>query len=113
MTGITTITVDSNYGNRLQNYAVQSVLKKLGIKSATLFYKTPFIRSLKNFVKVLIGRRKALPFIRKNATLPFVVSIINILILSAWKNRGYMTCMTSWTMLFAARIRYGISISRM
>ena len=71
MTGITTITVDSNYGNRLQNYAVQSVLKKLGIKSATLFYKTPFIRSLKNFVKVLIGRRKALPFIRKKRNAAF------------------------------------------
>lgn len=64
MTGITTITVDSNYGNRLQNYAVQSVLENLGVESATVFYKKPFIRLLKNFVKILIGRSK-LVFIHK------------------------------------------------
>ena len=58
MTGITTITEDSNYGNRLQNYAVQSFLEKLGVEAGTIVYKTPFIRKLKNFVKILLGRRK-------------------------------------------------------
>lgn len=65
MTGITTITVDSNYGNRLQNYAVQSALNNLGVESATVFYKKPFIRLLKNFVKILIGRNKIVPIHRK------------------------------------------------
>ena len=58
MTGITTITEDSNYGNRLQNYAVQSFLEKLGVEAGTIVYKTPFIRKLKNFVKNLLRRRK-------------------------------------------------------
>ena len=65
MTGITTITVDSNYGNRLQNYAVQSALNNLGVESATVFYKKSFIRLLKNFVKILIGRNKIVPIHRK------------------------------------------------
>lgn len=65
MTGITTITVDSNYGNRLQNYAVQSILENLGVESATVFYKKPFIMILKNFVKILIGRSKLVPIHKK------------------------------------------------
>ena len=56
MTGITTITVDSNYGNRLQNYAVQSVLENLGVESATVFYKKPFIRLLKKRAIILSTR---------------------------------------------------------
>ena len=66
MTGITTITEDSNYGNRLQNYAVQSFLEKLGVEAGTIVYKTPFIRKLKNFVKICFytqeARRGILPF---------------------------------------------------
>lgn len=58
MTGIVTITVDSNYGNRLQNYAVQSVLKNLGVESTTIFVKKSLARIAKNFIKVLIGRRE-------------------------------------------------------
>ena len=58
MTGIVTITGDSNYGNRLQNYAVQSVLKNLGVESTTIFVKKSLIRIAKNFIKVLIGRRE-------------------------------------------------------
>lgn len=58
MTGIVTITGDSNYGNRLQNYAVQSVLKNLGVESTTIFLKKSLVRIAKNFIKVLIGRRE-------------------------------------------------------
>ena len=70
MTGITTITEDSNYGNRLQNYAVQSFLEKLGVEAGTIVYKTPFIRKLKNFVKILLGRRKFV-FIHKKRDAAF------------------------------------------
>lgn len=34
--GIITITRDENYGNRLQNYAVQEVIKKLGFNAETI-----------------------------------------------------------------------------
>lgn len=36
--GIITIVDFTNYGNRLQNYAVSETLKKLGVKSETLFF---------------------------------------------------------------------------
>lgn len=36
--GIITIVDFTNYGNRLQNYAVSQILKKLGVKSETLFF---------------------------------------------------------------------------
>lgn len=39
MTGITTITEDSNYGNRLQNYAVQSFLENSVSRRERLFIK--------------------------------------------------------------------------
>ncbi|NTW98358.1 MAG: polysaccharide pyruvyl transferase family protein [Geobacteraceae bacterium] len=38
--GIITITRDENYGNRLQNYAVQEVIKKLGFAAETIINTT-------------------------------------------------------------------------
>ena len=35
--GILTITNGANYGNRLQNYAVQTVIERLGLKAETLY----------------------------------------------------------------------------
>ena len=37
--GIITINDNDNYGNRLQNYAVQEILKKLNIKPITITRK--------------------------------------------------------------------------
>lgn len=58
MIGIVTITVDSNYGNRLQNYAVQQVLKTLGKEPETLFIKESFIQKIKDILRILTGRRR-------------------------------------------------------
>ncbi len=38
--GIITITRDENYGNRLQNYAVQEIIKKLGFEAETIINTT-------------------------------------------------------------------------
>ena len=38
--GIVTITNGENYGNRLQNYAVQEALKSLGFQAETIWKTT-------------------------------------------------------------------------
>lgn len=48
--GIFTINDDGNFGNRLQNYAVQEVLKKYDIDVATI-RKRNILKKLKNFIK--------------------------------------------------------------
>ena len=60
MIGIVTINDYDNYGNRLQNYALQEVLAELGYNSETLINypysntKDKFIlRQIKNFKKKL------------------------------------------------------------
>lgn len=57
-TAIATITKDINIGNRLQNYALQKFLEKMGIECETLFVKDsqmlPQI-SLKKMVKMVIN----------------------------------------------------------
>lgn len=40
--GIVTITVGSNYGNRLQNYAMQTVVKQMGYIPETIQYKSSY-----------------------------------------------------------------------
>jgi len=47
--GIVTITEGENYGNRLQNYATQATLKKLGCEVETVFNNYGYKKS--NFVK--------------------------------------------------------------
>ena len=56
--GIITINDNNNYGNRLQNYAVQTYLKKLGFDVETLKNKEPYnekkkyvFRVIKNVIK--------------------------------------------------------------
>lgn len=41
--GIITIIHGTNYGNRLQNYAVQKTLEELGVVAETIFYNNPDI----------------------------------------------------------------------
>lgn len=63
---ILTITDGQNYGNRLQNYALQEILKKYGIKVETIKIltirdkKVPLIVKskifIKNIIKFIIGR---------------------------------------------------------
>ena len=106
MTGIVTITGDSNYGNRLQNYAVQSVLKNLGVESTTIFVKKSLVRIAKNFIKVLIV--KFLPQ-KESAIRPFAVSIKNISILNTYENSSSALFTISWIMQSAARISFGTS----
>lgn len=46
--GIVTITTGENYGNRLQNYAVQELLKDMGFKAETI-HKTKFVFDAEKF----------------------------------------------------------------
>ena len=59
--GIVTITEGENYGNRLQNYATQSVLTKLGCKSETLFnnygYKKNGVKEMVKGIMYLVARK--------------------------------------------------------
>lgn len=108
MTGIVTITGDSNYGNRLQNYAVQSVLKNLGVESTTIFVKKSLVRIAKNFIKVLIGRREISAAKRKRNK-AFRRFNKNISILNIYENSSSALFTISWIMQSAARIRFGTS----
>ncbi len=62
---IVTITDGANYGNRLQNYAMQEVLKKIGcdvytiqrISSRDLFGRKKAFVIIKDFVKKILGRK--------------------------------------------------------
>lgn len=59
--GIYTITEGENYGNRLQNYALQSVLEKKGYRVRTLldeYYKNDWRFKLKNSIKNITGIKK-------------------------------------------------------
>lgn len=56
MIGIITITSGANYGNRLQNYAVKSVLKKLGYCSETIVIDGSRDKTIKKFFKNLIKK---------------------------------------------------------
>ncbi len=55
--------ISKNYGNRLQNYALQEVLKKLGLTVFTIPYQTPYGRVLKERIKLLLIF--LLPYFRK------------------------------------------------
>lgn len=46
--GILTINDYQNYGNRLQNYATQEVIKSLGFEVKTIVNKTEYIKSKNN-----------------------------------------------------------------
>lgn len=46
---------DSNLGNRLQNYALQTVIEKLGGNVTTFSYKFPFKKTAKVNIKAVIG----------------------------------------------------------
>lgn len=65
--GIITISDYNNYGNRLQNYAVQEVIKKLGLYPDSIqnidgIYKKNYIKVFKynllNFIKYIYPKRK-------------------------------------------------------
>ncbi len=51
--GIITIIDNNNYGNRLQNYAVQKILEKLGVKSETIYYGNRLNKKIKNKFEIL------------------------------------------------------------
>ena len=59
---ILTINDNLNYGNRLQNYAVQEVLKKNGLKSETINNQKGkygvyfYIQKLKDIVKKIVKK---------------------------------------------------------
>lgn len=69
--GIITITDGQNYGNRLQNYALQTTLEKLGLEPETIHRKTFRDKNAlkiraKNIIKTFLGRYNPYPYyIRK------------------------------------------------
>ena len=67
--GIVTIIDYTNYGNRLQNYAVQEVLKSLGCKVETLVYET--IKENKNESRIASFIEK----LRRNTPKKIIISI--------------------------------------
>ena len=50
--GIITIVDNNNYGNRLQSYAVQKILKKMGIESETIYYGNGLNIKQKSYFKI-------------------------------------------------------------
>ncbi|MBQ8164274.1 MAG: polysaccharide pyruvyl transferase family protein [Clostridia bacterium] len=60
--GIVTIAQGANYGNRLQNYAVQEVFRKMGCRAETIAYDTEYNCTVKllllHFIKAKILRKK-------------------------------------------------------
>lgn len=80
--GIVTINDNNNYGNRLQNYAVQQVLKKINVYPITLTNKTGIntknkfiLRIIKSLIKDILGknsyssinsRKKCFEYFNKN-----------------------------------------------
>ncbi len=56
--GILTINDNNNYGNRLQNYAVQQVLKKLGTEPYTIINTTNYAFKNDNFIKKSLKKVK-------------------------------------------------------
>lgn len=66
---IITITDGANYGNRLQNYALQNVLNRIGVDTETLQRRTSrdsIKRKIKNKIKFYLGYESVKPFmIRK------------------------------------------------
>lgn len=80
--GIVTLVDNLNYGNRLQNYAVDSIYRRLGLLPTTLINeRVPVIIKVKSAVKSIIGRGEAVPnpskdpryslFVEFNASLKF------------------------------------------
>lgn len=66
--GIITITDGQNYGNRLQNYALQTSLQKMGLEAETIYRKTfrdkiDFVRIIKNIIKSCIGKYNPYPYL--------------------------------------------------
>lgn len=64
--GIITINDDDNYGNRLQNYATQEILKKMKFDCITI-KNTPILNTKKNFVFRLLKFFKKSIIKNKNA----------------------------------------------
>ena len=58
--GIVTITNGYNYGNRLQNYAVQESLKSIGIEAETIWKNTNVfdIENTKYLFKLSFDKRR-------------------------------------------------------
>lgn len=54
--GIVTITGESNYGNRLQNYAVCTVLKKINVLSETFYDSGKLVSRLKKSLKMIVKK---------------------------------------------------------
>ena len=51
--GIITIVDNDNYGNRLQNYAVQKVLKNLNVDSETINYEVSLNKNMNSIIYLL------------------------------------------------------------
>lgn len=60
--GIVTIAHGANYGNRLQNYAVQEVFKSIGCETETIAYDTEYISTVKlrfiHFIKAKLLKKQ-------------------------------------------------------
>jgi hypothetical protein len=74
--GIITITRNQNYGNKLQNYAVQEVLKKLGFETETILNSTK--KGFKTPISFLSKIKKINPF--------YILKVIQVRL----KNRFYI-----------------------
>ena len=52
---VLTLNDNSNYGNRLQNYALTEVLKSLKCEVKTIWFKKSFLVKIKKFIKNILG----------------------------------------------------------
>lgn len=59
--GIITVHGYHNYGNRLQNYAVQKIIEELGFEAITLKTKTALVTIKPTIIQSLYNNRKNLP----------------------------------------------------
>lgn len=81
---IITITDNTNYGNRLQNYAVEKILERHGYKAETLWEKDNCKKKIKDFAKSLLPLKKK--WIRYKRIKNFTRKNTNVRIISSYNN---------------------------
>lgn len=94
--GIVTITGEANYGNSLQNYAVEQVLKDLGLEAKTIRYpykdKLSVKNNLKKAVKAVIGKGDSKQMKRRACFNDFNNKYLNFVDIGETNNFDYFVC---------------------
>lgn len=117
--GIITLSGNYNYGNRLQNYAMQEVYKKLGFEAETIWNKMcsdnktkfPILVRLKNEIKPMIGRTNYVKMLIQEEEIlkilqTHILKIVTILLKMIMIIVNLMKCMIIFLLVVT---KYGIT----